>query len=107
MTPKQFAKFLARDGACYHCGDATTAVPHHRANRGMGGSKARDEASNIIVMCSNVNGLMESDPIMQQMAKDFGWKLESWQQPAEVLVYSVYLGEWFTLNGYERKSYDV
>jgi hypothetical protein len=107
LTPKQFQKFLARDGACYHCGDATTAVPHHRANRGMGGSKARDEASNVIVMCSNINGLMESDPIVQQMAKDFGWKLESWQQPAEVPVYSVYSGKWFTLNGYERKSYDV
>jgi hypothetical protein len=101
MTSKQFKKFLDRDGGCWHCGDSTTAIPHHRLNRGMGGSKARDEPSNVIVMCSNVNGLMESDPIMAQMARDWGWKLESWQNPAEVPVFNATQNEWFLVKGYE------
>jgi hypothetical protein len=64
----------------------------------MGGSKARDEASNIIVMCSNVNGLMESDPIMAQMAREFGWKLESWQDPISVPVWHVLNQRWYILD---------
>ena len=102
MTSKQFKKFLDRDGGCWHCGDDTTAVPHHRVNRGMGGSKARDEASNVIVMCSMVNGLMESDPIMAEMAREFGWKLESWQNPVDVPVYEATSGVWYFLRGYEK-----
>ena len=98
MTPKQFKKFLARDGGCWHCGDTTSVIPHHRVNRGMGGSKGRDEASNIIVMCSNVNGLMESDPIMAQMAREFGWKLESWQDPVSVPVWHVLNQRWYRLD---------
>ena len=101
MTPKQFKKFLNRDGGCWHCGDDTTAIPHHRVNRGMGGSKARDEPSNVIVMCSYVNGLMESDPIMAQMAREYGWKLESWQNPATVPVFNVTQNEWYFVKGYE------
>ncbi len=101
MTPKQFRKFLDRDGGCWHCGDAETAVPHHRVNRGMGGSKARDEASNVIVMCSRVNGLMESDPIVAEMAREFGWKLESWQIPANVPVYNAVSNKWFDVKGFE------
>jgi len=98
MTPKQFKKFLDRDGGCWHCGDTTSVIPHHRVNRGMGGSKGRDEASNIIVMCSNVNGLMESDPIMAQMAREFGWKLESWQDPVSVSVWHVLNQRWYRLD---------
>jgi len=101
VTPKQFKKFLDRDGGCWHCGDFTTAIPHHRLNRGMGGSKARDEPSNVIVMCSMMNGLMESDPIMALMAREFGWKLESWQNPAEVPVFNATQNEWFLVKGYE------
>jgi len=98
MTPKQFKKFLARDGGCLHCGDTTSAIPHHRVNRGMGGSKTRDEASNIIVMCSVMNGLMESDPVIAQYARDWGWKLESWQNPLEVPVWHALNQRWYMLD---------
>lgn len=101
MTPKQFQKFLDRDGSCWHCGTTEGLAPHHRVNRGMGGSKARDEASNVIVMCFKMNGLMESDPIVAQMAREWGWKLESWQKPAEVPVYNAYAGKWYLVKGYE------
>jgi hypothetical protein len=67
----------------------------------MGGSKARDEASNVIVMCSRVNGLMESDPIVAEMAREFGWKLESWQIPANVPVYNAVSNKWFDVKGFE------
>ena len=102
MSPKQFQKFLDRDKMCWHCGAAEDLIPHHRANRGMGGSKARHEPSNIVTMCSVVNGLMESDPVVAQMAREFGWKLESWQKPIEVAIYNAYLGKWFKINEYER-----
>jgi hypothetical protein len=49
MTKKEFQKYLDRDGGCVHCGDTETAVPNHRANRGMGGSRERDVPSNVIV----------------------------------------------------------
>jgi hypothetical protein len=106
MTPKQFAKFLARDGSCWHCGLDTDLIPHHRMNRGMGGSKAREEPSNVIVMCSMINGLMESDPIMAQMAREFGWKLESWQKTSEVPVFDVTSGVWYLIKGFEREKHD-
>ena len=102
MTPKQFQKFLDRDHVCWHCGASEALIPHHRVNRGMGGSKARHEPSNILTMCFLVNGLMESDPIVAQMAREWGWKLESWQKPAEVPVFNAYLGKWFKINEYER-----
>ncbi len=98
MTPKQFAKFLTRDGSCWHCGADTDLIPHHRVNRGMGGSKSLDKPSNIISMCSLINGLMESDPIVAQMAREWGWKLESWQKTTDVPVYNAYTGQTFFLD---------
>jgi len=39
MTPKEFKKFQLRDKHCPHCGaTGEMLVPHHRKNRGMGGS---------------------------------------------------------------------
>jgi len=72
----------------------------------MGGSKARHEPSNIIVMCSTVNGLMESDPIVATMAREFGWKLESWQNPVEVPVFHATESKWFKIEKYERVVYE-
>ena len=68
----------------------------------MGGSKARHEPSNILVMCSRVNGLMESDAIVAEMAREFGWKLESWQKPEDVPVYHLLELQWFKIEKYER-----
>jgi hypothetical protein len=87
MTPKQFAKYLARDHGCYHCGtDDDTCIPQHRQNRGMGGSKSRDVPSNIVVLCSRINGLIESDAWWASEARIQGWKLNSWDDPLEVPI---------------------
>jgi len=76
MTYKQFSKLLERDGGrCYHCGAAgDNLVPQHRINRGMGGSKERERLSNIITLCSIVNGLLESDADVARLGRDKGWK---------------------------------
>lgn len=99
MRPAEFNKFLARDGRCYHCGTTgDTLIPQHRINRGSGGSKTRDVPSNIIVMCSEANGRMESEAAFARMARSYGWKLSSWQDPLECQVFDVVSGQWFLLD---------
>jgi len=96
MNPKTFSKFLRRDIGCVHCGVVDTAVPHHRANRGMGSFKALNNPANIIVMCSYFNGLIESSAKAAELARKFGWKLESWEDPEMVPFYAD--GEWWMLD---------
>jgi hypothetical protein len=98
MNAKQFARFLERDGGCLHCGDVETAIPQHRVNRGMGGSKKRDHPANIIVLCSLVNGLIESDAEWATKALTFGWKLSPWDDPTFVPVYEAMWGQWWLLD---------
>ena len=99
MTPKQFQKYLDRDGGyCLHCGNTRTLVPNHRINRGMGGSKKRDVPSNIIVICAELNGLIESVHYFAEQAHSFGWKLSSWENPLEVPVWDSMTGLWYRLD---------
>lgn len=98
MNKKQFQRYLERDKGCVHCGDVETAVPHHRANRGMGGSKTRDVPSNIVSMCAEFNGIMESDSESAELARRMGWKLYSWQSPSISPVYIQKLSGWFYLD---------
>lgn len=99
MTPKEFRKFLDRDKACVHCGlDDETLVPQHRIGRGMGGSKRLNTPSNIIVFCSRFNGLIESDAGAAKTALVNGWKLQSWDNPAEVPIFDNNFQKWFILD---------
>ena len=97
MNRKQFQRFLDRDGGCLHCGDVVTAVPQHRINRGMGGSRLLDGASNIIVLCAYMNGLIEANSHARRAAIGNGWKLERGDDPLLAPVFDVQVGEWFTL----------
>jgi hypothetical protein len=82
MNKKTFQKFLDRDKVCAHCGtDDDTLIPQHRANRGMGGSRSLDRPSNIIVLCSEANGLLESNARFAEVGRELGWKLERHQVP--------------------------
>jgi hypothetical protein len=93
MKPNEFKKFQARDPYCIHCGIGVPyLVPHHRANRGMGGSKLRDNPSNILLVCALLNGAMEQQSQVAEDARRYGWKLESWQDPAIVPVYDAMTG---------------
>jgi len=98
VTPKEFAKYVARDRYCLHCGETEAIAPNHRSNRGMGGSKKRNHAANIVVLCSLVNGLIESDAGWAAMARAHGWKLSSWDDPYFVGVYDATTGRWWRLD---------
>lgn len=108
MNQRQFAKYLARDLHCF-CGcmgREETYVPNHRASRGMGGSKLLDRPSNVMVMCSELNGLIESNADLAILAKGYGWKLERWQVPEEEPIYDRATGEWYLLtNDFQRITY--
>jgi hypothetical protein len=98
MKPKEFDKFIARDYGCIHCGEVEAAAPHHRLNRGMGGSKNRDNPANIIVLCSVLNGALESNAVYAQKARKLGWKLSAGQNSAEVAVWYPKYQSWFMLD---------
>lgn len=97
MTPKQFQKFLDRDKYCLHCGRTDSLVPQHRANRGHGGSKSADVPSNIIVLCSLFNGLIESDAKAARLARQYGWKISRYEKSCETPVFDVVSGVWWLL----------
>ena len=103
MTKKQFQKYLDRDGGCVHCGDTQTAVPNHRANRGMGGSKERDVPSNVVVLCSAMNGLIESDSSFAEVARDNGWKLSTGQDPETSPFFDFVAGRWFLADNFYNR----
>ena len=101
MTGKDFARLVDRDKACLHCGEVEAIAPQHRINRGMGGvgkNSPLNKPSNLIVLCSTLNGLIESDDRWATVAKTQGWKLERWEDPLTVPVFDRNTGEWRVLN---------
>jgi hypothetical protein len=107
MTKKEFDKYLARDKGCWHCGDTgDTLVPQHRQSKQMGGSKLLDKPSNIIVFCSEANGLLESNAKFAELGRKFGWKLRRGQAPETTPVFMH--NDWFLLdNNYNRIKIDL
>lgn len=69
----------------------------------MGGSKSLDTPANIIVMCSNMNGLIESDAVTADIAREYGWKLHRWQSPVSIPFYDLVTREWSLIDdGFNR-----
>lgn len=105
-----------RDGECVPCSviygacmsSTDTLVLHHRMSRGMGGSRFLDTPGNLLVVCSEYNGLMESDADVAQQARDYGWKIprHSGLTPVEVpcMVMTTEGPGWVYLT--ERGDYD-
>ena len=60
----------------------------------MGGSKLRDTAANIVVMCSAFNTLMESDEAHANIARLYGWKLRPWETAADTPFWHRPTGTW-------------
>ena len=109
MRAKDFQIILDRDLCCLHCGSTDqTLIPQHRINRGMGGSKKRGSRSNLIVLCSLINGLIESDADWAQTARDCGWKLQPWDDPLQMPVWDQTTQAWWMLDdqGYRRRADD-
>ena len=107
MKPKDFAKLMDRDGGCLHCGETEAVAPNHRINRGMGGSRRLDKPSNLVVLCSVVNGLIESQAQWQALAREWGWKLQRWQKPEEQPVFDSMAGRWYYLDNSWGKTTDL
>lgn len=104
MNKKEFDKLLSRDSYCLHCGEREAVAPNHRANRGMGGSKERHAPANLMVLCSRFNGEIESNSHAASIAKKYGWKLASWQQPESEPIFDAISGVWYLLdNNFGRK----
>lgn len=106
MTPKEFSKLIERDSYCLHCGATEALAPNHRANRGMGGSKKRNHPANYVLICSTMNGLIESDHRWAELALSYGWKLRPWEDPFTSAVFDSISGTWYLLNDeWEREPW--
>lgn len=78
-------------------------VPHHRKNRGAGGSKVlENDITNLILICAGWNGSIESDATNATVARNFGQKLRSWQSTSEP-VYDLTNGLWYCLTSDGQK----
>lgn len=92
------AKVLKRDNnQCWHCPEIEAISLQHRSNRQMGGSKTKDRLDNLIVLCSSMNLLIESNADAARRAQEFGWKLNSWQDYTEP-VYNANEGVWYVID---------
>jgi hypothetical protein len=103
MNKKQFEKYLARDKGCWHCGtNGDDLIPHHRINRGMGSKNhLANQPSNIITLCAEANGLLESDAAFARLGRKLGWKLRSFENPVDVPIFGH--GGWWLLTNDFRK----
>jgi hypothetical protein len=97
MKNSDLKKLRDRDEHCYHCGATSGLVPHHRANRGAGGSKVLDTLQNVILVCSAFNQAMESDANVANWARDLGLKLSRYASPS-MPVFDNWAKRWYSLD---------
>ena len=83
---------------CWHCVSDEGLTIHHRINRGMGGNKSKslDAPSNLVLMCVQHNGLMESDFMTAREARDKGWKVSRHSSALDAPIVD-YIGRWWYL----------
>lgn len=97
MRNSDINKLRQRDAWCWHCGQESDLVPHHRANRGFGGSKVLDSLQNVILVCAQYNGDMESNADTANWARELGHKLSKFAWPAAP-VFDVFTKKWYNLD---------
>lgn len=98
LAKKRLKQLQDRDDHCWHCGaDGELLVPHHRKNRGAGGSKSREnDITNLMMICAAWNGSIESSAEDAAAARSAGHKLRSWQDTWNP-VYDFGDGRWYRL----------
>lgn len=80
-----YRKLFARDESCVWHGidcDQETLVPQHRAGKGGGGYKPADRLANVVLLCSGYNGLIETDAVLAQDARELGIKISKFSDPS-------------------------
>lgn len=100
FTPAQRRKIMDRDVHCIpHSGTCGgPLVIHHRRNRGIGGDPTADVVSNGLVVCDGFNTAMEQSAGLAEHARTRGWKLRSYMDPHEALVFIPELDRYVTLD---------
>jgi hypothetical protein len=63
----------------------------------MGSYKALDTLQNVIMVCADYNGRMESDASVAQFARDLGHKLSKFMSPTAAVFDNV-VKKWFYLD---------
>ena len=96
LSRKSLTLLRARDSHCWHCGATDDLVPHHRKNRGMGGSKLLDGLDNLMLVCAFWNGEMESTSADAAAARGWGHKLATWEATNRP-VFDIPTSTWYTL----------
>ena len=96
LSRKSLTLLRARDAHCWHCGATDDLVPHHRKNRGMGGSKLLDGLDNLMLVCAFWNGEMESTSADAAAARGWGHKLSAWEATNRP-VFDIPTFTWYTL----------
>ena len=74
------------NGQCWHCGTTEGLNVHHRANKGMGGSKLLDRYSNLILICNEFNVSMESYLPHAREARNRGIKISRDASPMSIPI---------------------
>jgi hypothetical protein len=98
LSKALLTRLQRRDKACWHCGQTDELSPHHRRNRGMGGSKILDRLDNLIMVCAIYNGDMESRADVAKKAKSLGHKLESWESMETSPVFDFTTQAWYHID---------
>jgi hypothetical protein len=64
----------------------------------MGGSKAFDVPSNLVTLCSSLNGQLEADERYYRLGVEYGWKVSKWADWRSIPVFDAMTGTWYLLN---------
>ena len=82
---------------CLHCGTTVGLSVQHRATKGSGGSRSGERPANGCILCVAFNVALEADAGLAAWAREMGWKISRYDDPAEVPVYDVMDGCWYRL----------
>ncbi|MCW2165379.1 hypothetical protein B0I12_002534 [Microbacterium hydrothermale] len=106
LSKAQMSKLRLRDhNLCIFMGAETERlVPQHRKNRGIGGDPTANTLENAVLIDSILNGLIEADANLAEIAKAYGIKVPIWADVTAVPVFFAHEHAWFLLEGDDRRE---